>query len=292
VVEVLASAKEALSAARAAEGEIQRISGRLEARPALEHSLATNLDTADAARVRVENLREKVRALAFDRAALDAATAERDRAAAAAREARDTANAVTIAAARAQERFAAALEKLEDARARHAQLSELESDALHVSKVADLLSDFRNTVVASVGPRLAEQAADLFAELTDHEYETLNVDPDTYQLQISDGGQAYGLERFSGSEIDLANLALRVAISEHIHFQSGGTVGLLVLDEVFGPLDEDRKARMLLALERLKGRFRQILVVTHDVEIKEQLPNAIEVVKLPGRRATARLMGD
>ena len=103
-------------------------------------------------------------------------------------------------------------------------------------------------------------------------------------------GVLNGLDRFSGSEIDLANLALRVAISEHIHFQSGGSVGLMVLDEVFGPLDEDRKTRMLLALERLRGRFRQVLVVTHDVTIKEQLPNAIEVVKLPGRRATAHLV--
>ncbi len=47
---------------------------------------------------------------------------------------------------------------------------------------------------------------------------------------------------------------------------------------------------MLLALERLRGRFRQILVVTHSMEIKEQLPNAVEVVKRPGRRATARLV--
>jgi hypothetical protein len=52
------------------------------------------------------------------------------------------------------------------------------------------------------------------------------------------------MDRFSGSEIDLANLALRVAISEHVRFQSGGAVGLLVLDEVFGPLDEERKERM------------------------------------------------
>jgi hypothetical protein len=32
-------------------------------------------------------------------------------------------------------------------------------------------------------------------------------------------------------------------------------------------------------------------VVTHSMEIKEQLPNAIEVVKMQGRRATARLIG-
>jgi DNA repair exonuclease SbcCD ATPase subunit len=59
---------------------------------------------------------------------------------------------------------------------------------------------------------------------------------------------------------------------------------------VFGPLDDDRKERMLLALERLRARFRQVLVVTHDREIKEQLPTAVEVIKLPGRRATAKLL--
>ena len=81
-----------------------------------------------------------------------------------------------------------------------------------------------------------------------------------------------------------------MAISEQVRFQSGGAVGLLVLDEVFGPLDDDRRDRMLLALERLRSRFRQVLVVTHASEIKEQLPNAVEVVKLPGRRATAQLL--
>ena len=168
------------------------------------------------------------------------------------------------------------------AEAQHAQLAELAADALHLGRVADLLNAFRTAVVATVGPRLAVQAAELFGELTDHEYDRLEVDPETYQLQIRDAGRLYGLERFSGSEVDLANLALRVAISEHVRFQSGGSVGLLVLDEVFGPLDEDRKARMLLALERLRGRFRQVLVVTHDSDIKEQLPNAIEVAQAPG----------
>ena len=47
---------------------------------------------------------------------------------------------------------------------------------------------------------------------------------------------------------------------------------------------------MLLALERLRGRFRQVIVVTHAGDIKEQLPSAVEVVKRPGRRATARLL--
>jgi DNA repair exonuclease SbcCD ATPase subunit len=191
-------------------------------------------------------------------------------------------------AAKARVEADAAARRVSDAEFQHAQLAQLEEDTRHLSRVADLLSAFRNGVVATVGPRLATQAAELFAELTDNEYDRLELDADTYEIQIRDRGRLHGMQRFSGSETDLANLAVRVAISEHVRLQSGGSVGLLVLDEVFGPLDEDRKARMLAALERLKGRFRQVLVVTHDDTIKAELPHAIEVVKLPGRRATAR----
>ncbi len=281
-----------IAARRAAGAEAARIRGRLERRPALQQALAIGAEKVEAAEAKVQTLRDKVHALGFDQKMLERAVEGRDGAALVSRSAAAAATQAGLEAARERERANGAAERLAAARLQHSKLADVEKEARHVARVADLLSEFRNTVVASVGPRLAVQAAELFGELTDHEYDQLEVDPDTYELQISDGGQLYGLDRFSGSEIDLANLALRVAISEHIHFQSGGSVGLLVLDEVFGPLDEDRKARMLLALERLRGRFRQVLVVTHDIEIKEQLPNAIEVVKLPGRRATARNVGD
>ena len=287
----VAELRPAVAEARRAASRADHLRGRLERRPALETSLAANEEKAAAAEGEVTALRDKVRSLGFDRAALDQAAVAHAEAASASRAAAAAAREAALRAARSRTEADAAARRLGEGRAQHAALADLEDRARQLARVSDLLSDFRNTVVASVGPRLAVQAAELFGELTDHEYEELQVDPDTYQLQISDGGRLYGLERFSGSEIDLANLALRVAISEHIHFQSGGSVGLLVLDEVFGPLDADRKARMLLALERLRGRFRQVLVVTHDSEIKEQLPNAIEVLKRPGRRATARVLG-
>jgi exonuclease SbcC len=169
-------------------------------------------------------------------------------------------------------------------------LATLGDEARHLSRLGDLLHGFREGVVAKVGPMLEQEAGSLFNELTNHEYDDFKVDPETYEIMLGDAGFTYGMDRFSGSETDLANLALRIAISEQVRLQSGGAVGLLVLDEVFGPLDDDRKERMLLALERLKSRFRQVLVVTHDNDIKEQLPNAIEVIKLPGRRATARVV--
>jgi exonuclease SbcC len=281
----------ALREARAAAGEADRLRGRLERRQVVATNLAVARCDHEKAAARVADLLAQVKAMDFDPARLAAARTAHDQAAARTAAADQAARRARLVATQERTRAEGEARRAADARAQHAQLATLRSDARHLSRVADLLAEFRNTVVASVGPRLAQQAAELFGELTDHDYDELLVDPETFGLQISDGGRVFDLDRFSGSEVDLANLALRVAISEHVRFQSGGSVGLLVLDEVFGPLDLERKTRMLDALERLRGRFRQVLVVTHDNEIKEQLPNAIEVVKLPGRRATARLVG-
>jgi exonuclease SbcC len=290
IAAALQQAEGELSASRSAGEEIARLSGKLERRQAALSSLDDARARAETAAGEVANLRAKVRALRFDPAALAEAERALAEAEAAATEAAERAQAARVEAARARAGAEAEAKRLAEAEAQHARLGELASESLHLSRTAELLNAFRNNVVASVGPRLAVQAAELFGELTDNEYDRLEVDPETYGLKICDGGISYELERFSGSEQDLANLALRVAISEHVRFQSGGAVGLLVLDEVFGPLDDERRARMLLALERLRGRFRQVLVVTHSTEVKDQLPSAIEVLKKPGRRATARLV--
>lgn len=280
-----------LGEARAAADEARRLEGRLERRPALEAQVAGTKARADAAEQRLESLRAQVKSLAFDGGALATAREVHEQAAEEAEKAQRKARETRLAAERAAMHAEAETKRLVEAEAQHARIADLAEESRHLGRLAELLNAFRNSVVATVGPRLATQAAELFGELTDQEYDRLEVDPETYELKIQDGGISYGMARFSGSEIDLANLALRVAISEHVRFQSGGAVGLLVLDEVFGPLDDDRKERMLLALERLKGRFRQILVVTHATEIKEQLPNAVQVIKLPGRRGDARLAG-
>ena len=116
------------------------------------------------------------------------------------------------------------------------------------------------------------------------------VDPEDYAIRIADAGTEYELSRFSGSENDLASLSLRVAVSLVIA-ESAGELGLLVLDEVLGALDRERRERMLEALTRLQGRFRQVLLVTHNDEVKDLLPAAIEVRKGPDRSSTAALRG-
>lgn len=276
---------------RRAARRVDELVGELRRKSETEAELAREREHLVDAEGRRGVLLEKVKALAFDPERLAVLRRARDDAAVAVEQQMARRDSAKSTAERAALEAAMAARSLADAEAQHGALAEQSETSRHLGRLADLLNAFRTNVVATVGPRLSAQAAELFAEFTDREYEALQVHPETYDIQIFDGGHAFGMDRFSGSEIDLANLALRIAISEHVRFQSGGAVGLLVLDEVFGPLDDDRKERMLLALQRLRARFGQVLVVTHANEIKEQLPSAIEVIKLPGRRATARVVG-
>jgi exonuclease SbcC len=275
---------------RAAADEAGRLRGRLERRPRLEADLEAERLALGSSGGRLAALTDKLAGIGFVAEQLEAARRRRDQQRRRAEEHQARLQEARLVAAAAAAAAEAGAQRVSDAESQHAKLREQEDEARHLGRLAELLNAFRNSLVATVGPRLSAQAGELFASLTDHEYESLDVDPDTYEIKVRDGGRLYGLDRFSGSETDLANLALRVAISEQVQFQSGGMVGLLVLDEVFGPLDDERKERMLLALERLKGRFRQVLVVTHDAAVKEQLPHALEVVKLPQRRATVRVL--
>ncbi len=267
-----------------------RLRERVLRRPAVELAMTEARTKLDAAEAERGDLRAQLDALHFDAEGHRSAQLAQQNA----KELVDAATERWVAGQRgtaaAQQRVSDAEESLKEAEDREAQLRELAEEARYLGRTADLLGGFRHAVVGLVGPQLSTQASELFNDLTNGEYDGLVVDPETYEIKVIDGGVEYPGNRFSGSEVDLANLALRVAISEQIRFQAGGQVGLLVLDEALASLDGERKDRMLAALTRLSGRFRQILVVTHAPEVKERLPQAIEVVHLGGRRSTARLV--
>ena len=270
----------------AARGQVLR--GRLERQAVAQRDLETERGRSGDIAGRLEALREKVRVLGFKPDELKSAEEALQAATTAARQARDHVTRAAAAMATAAERVEQTKLRVADAATQHERLAELGEESRHLGRLAELLHAFRNALVGAAGPRLSANADEVFASLTDRRYDRLEVDPESYEIQIRDAGRLHGMDRFSGSETDLANLALRVAISEHVRFQSGGQVGLLVLDEVFGSLDDDRRVRLLSVLERLRGRFRQILVVTHSPDVKEQLPHALEVVSIGDRRATVR----
>ncbi|MGH2676660.1 MAG: ATP-binding protein, partial [Actinomycetota bacterium] len=191
------------------------------------------------------------------------------------------------AAGTAVRELEAQIRKVEEIRG---TVGELLDDARYLDRVATLLEGFRTHLYARIIPELSREAEALFRDLTNREYEDLRIDPDTLAIEIADGERYFPIERFSGSESDLANLALRVAISTHLSRMSGADVGMLVLDEVLASLDVERKDLFVQSMGRLATRFHQLFVITHAEQVKDQFPASIEVGRVGRRRSQAALV--
>jgi DNA repair exonuclease SbcCD ATPase subunit len=247
----------------------------------------TRIDKLDAELARLAGEAE---GLAFDEAQHARLRDEREHAAGALEEARSAERGASDALKDAEKAEAELVAALRQAKETQAKVDELRSEARYVERVAMLLEGFRDHLVARVGPELSREAEALFRELTNHEYDDLKVDEEKLTIQIADGDSYFAIDRFSGSETDLANLALRVAISTQLSRLSGADVGMMVLDEVLASLDEERKDLMVQALGRLSSRFHQLFVVTHAEQVKDQFPASILVQKVGRRRSTAVLV--
>jgi DNA repair protein SbcC/Rad50 len=90
----------------------------------------------------------------------------------------------------------------------------------------------------------------------------------------------------SGGEEDVVALSLRLALSELIQERQGRPMSLLILDEVFGSLDSDRRQNVLDRLASIKGRFSQILVISHIEEINQVADQCIYLTRDSDTRST------
>jgi len=148
----------------------------------------------------------------------------------------------------------------------------------HLGMLSEVMSDFRTHLISRIRPTLSSYASDFFECLTDGKYRELEIDED-YELLIYDNGTAYGIERFSGGEEDLANLCLRLAISEVITERAGGAFNFIILDEIFGSQDIFRRHNIMKSLNGLSSKFRQIFLITHIEDVKNDMENIITVTE-------------
>ena len=98
---------------------------------------------------------------------------------------------------------------------------------------------------------------------------------DQYNIVILEDGIPKPV--LSGGEEDLANLVLRLAISQMIAERAGQNFSLLILDEVFGSLDEARRFNVVELLRGLEDRFEQVILITHIEPVREGVDRVISV---------------
>jgi exonuclease SbcC len=85
------------------------------------------------------------------------------------------------------------------------------------------------------------------------------------------------IELASGMEKMISSLAIRVAL---LNVSSLPKPDVLIIDEGFGVLDENKVTACNQLLVSLKKWFRNILVITHVDAIKDVTDNVLEINKI------------
>ena len=158
------------------------------------------------------------------------------------------------------------------------QLKQEKNTVRYLSILNDIMNDFRTYLISRIRPTLSDYSSGFFNSLTDGKYSEVELD-DNYNLMIYDNGEKYNIDRFSGGEEDLANLCLRLSISEVITERAGGVFNVIILDEIFGSQDNLRRHNIMKSLNSLSGKFRQIFLITHIEDVKNEMENILYVTE-------------
>lgn len=123
-------------------------------------------------------------------------------------------------------------------------------------------------------PEISDLAGKFLSDLTDNRYSMLELN-EKYEICLHDDGEIKPV--ISGGEEDIVNLCIRLAVSQIIAQRSGKALSLLILDEIFGSLDENRRANVIYLLRSLTDHFEQVILITHIEDIKDEIDNIINI---------------
>jgi exonuclease SbcC len=134
----------------------------------------------------------------------------------------------------------------------------------------DEFGEFDRYVARHVGPLLAETTERMLGQVTNGKYDHVRFD-ENYGIDVFDGDEAFPMASFSGGERDVVALCARLALSEVVGSAALRPPRFLVLDEVFGSLDSERRTQLLETLGSLahSGHFRQMFIISHVDDVQQ-----------------------
>ncbi len=190
----------------------------------------------------------------------------------------DRERAATDAAHAAEQELTRAERQRDDLDKLEAQLRTLsdESAAAEIAageldRVYREFARFEKYVAVAVTPVLGEIASELLDKATDGKYDRLEFTED-YGIEVYDGeDDRFPLSQYSGGERDVIALCARLALSQIIGGQAATPIKFMVLDEVFGSLDLDRRRNLMEMLQRLMEEnqaFQQLFVISHVDDVR------------------------
>lgn len=249
--------------------------------PLLERRLAEQQKESQAKGERAKTARKLAQSRAPDREALAMAQAAFEAADKALATATDELQEVEEQALRESADVQAARESLEQARKQGLRVKKERLELRYRVAAGEVLQEYSADAQRRAFPTVARETSELLAALTHGRYSEARLD-DTGALELADDGAFHPLRRFSGGEQDLANLCLRIALSRAVSRQRGTEAGFIILDEVFGSQDLERREQLIEQLKELRNDFRQVFVVSHFDDVVEECDLEIDVARSGG----------
>lgn len=269
--DALVAAQQALTAAQAAAAKIVEVDRRLAMRPSYENAIAAAETEIAAATESKTDLERRRAEIGFDADELKTTVVVERQRLTDERAARDVAakTASQLELARhARDRVLEEHKRI-DALAELADAKTREADMLR--EMYEEFNGFERFVALRIAPALAESTADFLSAVTDGRYDNVNV-TESYGIEVYDGHEeCFPIDQFSGGERDVISLCARLALSRLIGGQANRPPGFLVLDEVFGSLDRDRRVHVLETLGTLSSAtsaFKQLFIISHVDDVR------------------------
>ncbi|HEY7681617.1 MAG TPA: SMC family ATPase [Gemmatimonadales bacterium] len=219
-------------------------------------------------------VREAITALGFSQSAFDAGKQAWE---AAERESREAELAVIRAGVElqaAEEGMKAVARRREERARREDEARQANRELAMYNELDRAFTDLRTDLNQQLRPDLSELASAFLRDLSGGRYPELELDED-YVATVVEAGEPKPV--ISGGEEDIANLALRLAISQMIADRAGQPLSLLVLDEIFGSLDEEHRTAVIDLLRSLADRFPQVILITHLESVRDGFDRVIRV---------------
>ena len=251
-----------------------RLAGQIERGAAVEAERVRVAESLAKVQARVAELMARRAAFAFSEESFLMLRERYEKADAAFRAAELAAVGASAEQGAARQEQAGAQRAREELTRAEARLGDLSRERRLHDELDRALGEIRTDLNQEMRPELADRASTYIRDLTDGRYTEIDVDEQYNIIMLED---AIPKPVVSGGEEDLANLVLRLAISEMIAERAGQPFSLLVLDEVFGSLDETRRHNVVDLLKRLQDRFEQVILITHIETVREGLDRVVTV---------------
>ena len=95
----------------------------------------------------------------------------------------------------------------------------------------------------------------------------------------------------SGGETFYTSLALALGLADVVKAEAGGVdLDTLFIDEGFGTLDAETLDQVMAVIDELRDRGRVVGIVSHVADLKDRVPERLEVRRLADGSSTARVI--